>query len=316
MLGQVVDQKFVKVAAVTAEWHRQIQHHRINRVRVHRQAIAAINRAKVQRECRRAAFHTVIVRGGEGLVQLSHCVGFNRGGQSDIGGGVGQYADVPHRAVRPVNGDLPRLRDAKALLWIGDGGHRGVARYGLRHAQRAYLAVQTQGDVRAERHLHRPRRDVVQVKHRLAGIGGRRDPAFPDGASRQRSAATVLGDLRDRPHAQDRSEQQGHDEHQQGHEPQPVRIAVRHAQVRLHRAGGLRGHAHPRLMRLPHSGRGRIGRPDRLRITHGRDRTPRQGGVNAGKRLVFARPAEHPQPAHQGGTHRQSGNQRQTPEHL
>ena len=163
MLGQVVDQKFVKVAAVTAEWHRQIQHHRINRVRVHRQAIAAINRAEVQRECRRAAFNAVIVRGGEGLVQLSHCVGFNRGGQSDIGGGVGQYADVPHRAVRPVNGDLPRLRDAKALLWIGDGGHRGVARYGLRHAQRANLAVQTQGDVRAERHLHRPRRDVVQI---------------------------------------------------------------------------------------------------------------------------------------------------------
>ncbi len=70
MLRQVLDQRLAKLGPAAGDRQRQVQRDRLARLGLGSQAIAPVDRAKVQRESGTAARHAVIVAGAERLTHL------------------------------------------------------------------------------------------------------------------------------------------------------------------------------------------------------------------------------------------------------
>ena len=251
VLAQIVDQQVLEIRPVAVERHGQIQHQWRNRIGIDRQPVPPVDGCQIQRDGRLPALDPVIVRGREGLRQLSHRVGLDRAGERDAGRRIGDGCDGPCGFGRAGNGQIAGLRDREHLLRVRGGGHLScTARDGFGHGERTHLAVKPQCDGAAFRHTQRACGDIIEIDRRLARIGRRFDPAFPD-RTRGKGLLATSDHITDRSHPQKRAEQECCHEKQKRDEPQTVWVAVGNPQVGLYRTGGFGPFRHARDMGAP-----------------------------------------------------------------
>ena len=230
------------------------------------------------RNTARPAGHAIIIRCREWLAHLPVKAGLRHrfAGSARLGAASGKAVISQLRPPGPSIDSVPSCARSKSLLRARGGFHfTDAPRYGLGHAQRADLAIKTQGHATALRGGDLALL-IVQIEAGQTGIGRRLDPAFPGRAGRQCRAATRRhpGHRADPP---DRPEHQRHHQPQQRHIAQPERVARRQAQVRLDRPRARRAFCHAFLVRAPQRLGPGVAHAHRLRIRQRRQRVAPAG---------------------------------------
>ena len=158
---------------------------------------------------------------------LAHRIRFHRARQLNKRWLIRHNINVPCDAVFAIDGQRTILIGRKLelifggiLCRLGSGGCPGDS---LGHGQRINLTVKAQGNLRTSRHRQRTGRHVIQIDGRLACIGRRFDPAFPDRSGRQ-CLRRNGGGHRAKP--QERTKQQRDNKEKQGNKAQAIRVAV------------------------------------------------------------------------------------------
>ena len=283
--------------------------------------MATVKTGKVQRDGHLTGDNAVIVGGLVFL--LEPAIGFAAHFARHVyrGGGVGDGRDFPFAPALALDGQSAGMGDGQvidpghgirngrgfgALATIGRGaGRQRRRRIGdvLTDGKLTLGAVQANLQAGAGWQVQRFVGDLVQVKRRLAGIGGRLCPGFPAWAARHGdgSAGAKAGDRGGLP---ERPEQHRHDKGGQRDIAQGKPVTGRQPQVGGHglRKGGTGGH--PVLMRLPKRGRGRIAGTKRQGIAQGGNRAAGHAAVQPVQRIAdgrFAKPADAKDHQHQRG---------------
>jgi hypothetical protein len=266
---------------------------RLARLGLGDKAMAAIDGREVELHDRLPGDDAVVVGRVEGLAHLARRRPLDRTVEADLRHGVRDHRHVPGPPARAVDGEPAILHDLERLRGVGGRGHLArPARHGFVHRQRPDLAVETDRDLAALRHLERLPRDVVEVEARAPGVGRGLHPALPDrsGGERLRPAARRhLGHAGDAP---DRAEEQRHDEGEKRHVAQREGVAGRDAKIGADGPRGLRPLDHAQDVGAPDRLGCGIARPDGLRVGDGGERAARQGPVEPVGGLGPGRPAE------------------------
>ena len=286
--------------------------------------MAAVDGGKVQGDGHPARNHTVIIGRREFLFEAAIRLAPHFAADRDGRQAIGQCRYLPFaatgtrdfQAARPGDGQV-----ADPCHAIGNGGHRGFAfdhgrgrrrvGDGLTDGQRAFGAVKPDLQAGAGRNLQHRVGDVVEVKRRLAGIGGGLGPGLPAGAAGHGDGGSG-GKARNGRDLPERAEEHRHDKGGQRDVAQAERVAGRQAQVGLDGTGACGAGGHAVLMRAPDGKRGGIVGADHLRVAQGGNRAARHRRVQPVQRVAcrgLAEPAiaQDRQPQRQGGD-RATGN--------
>ncbi len=251
VLAEILDQQVLEIGPVAGKRHRQVNDDRRDFGRARRPdqsgARRAADRARWWPDPNAPRSHRSRGRAATSRPRRPPSTGPV---SSTCGGASAIDPDRPF-GIGAANAQAAILHGGKALHRVRRGADdAGAARDRLRQGQLADVAIKADGDLAAQRNVQDAHGHVGQIERRLAGIGRRRDPAFPGGARRQDRHSAGRAAQRLRSAAKGAKAQRRH-KGDERHQPQAHRVARGNAQVRLDRMGGAAALEHPRHVRLP-----------------------------------------------------------------